>query len=177
MITAAMLDPVAAQVVRTGRIVTAFRSTGVSELDVDGVVAVPEAIDVRATPTEDEAEDSEPVALHVVPDGGAKLAAAEDALEEATAHVTAAEQELAEAEGAVEELNARRLQLQGEAASCGDGSRRSRTTSTRSTRTSRRPRTPATTRRWCSARLVPPGPRPRRSWPGCATESCTPAFR
>ena len=73
------------------------------------------AIDVRATPTADEAEDAEPVALHVVPDGGAKLAAAEDALEEATEHVTAAEQELAEAEGAVEELNARRLQLQGEA--------------------------------------------------------------
>jgi hypothetical protein len=115
MITAAMLDPVAAQVVRTGRIVTAFTSTGVSELDVESVVAVPEAIEVRATPTEEEAEDPEPVALHVVPDGGAKLAAAEDALEEATAHVTAAEQELAEAEGAVEELNARRLQLQGEA--------------------------------------------------------------
>jgi hypothetical protein len=113
MLTAAMLDPVAAQVVRTGRVVTAFTSTGISELDVEGVVAVPEAIDVRATPSPEEVEEA--VALHVVPDGGAKLGAAEDALEEATEHVAAAERELAEAQAAVEELNARRLQLQGEA--------------------------------------------------------------
>ncbi len=115
MLTAAMLDPVAAQVVRTGRVVTAFTSTGVSELDVEGVVAVPEAIDVRATPLPDEAEEPDAVALHVVPDGGAKLAAAEEALEEANEHVATAERELAEAAAAVEELNARRLQLQGEA--------------------------------------------------------------
>jgi len=115
MLTAAMLDPVAAQVVRTGRVVTAFTSTGVSELDVASVVAVPESIDVQATPVSSEAEEPEPVALHVVPDGGAKLAAAEDALEEATQHVTAAERELASAEAVVEELNARRLQLQGDA--------------------------------------------------------------
>ena len=115
MLTAAMLDPVAAQVVRTGRIVTAFTSTGVSELEVENVVAVPDAIDVRATPMEAEAEQPDPVALHVVPDGGAKLAAAEDALAEATEHVAATERELTQAERAVEELNARRLQLQGEA--------------------------------------------------------------
>jgi len=113
MLTAAMLDEVAAQVVRTGRVVTAFTSTGVSDLDVAGVVAVPESLDVQATPVA--AEEAEPVALHVVPDGGAKLAAAEDALEEAGRHVTAAERELAEAEAVVEELNARRLQLQGDA--------------------------------------------------------------
>jgi len=115
MLTAAMLDEVAAQVVRTGRVVTAFTSTGVSDLDVAGVVAVPESLDVQATPVAGEAEESEPVALHVVPDGGAKLAAAEDALEEAGRHVTDAERELAEAEAVVEELNARRLQLQGDA--------------------------------------------------------------
>jgi hypothetical protein len=115
MLTAAMLDEVAAQVVRTGRVVTAFTSTGVSELDVASVVAVPESLDVRATPVAGEAEEAEPVALHVVPDGGAKLAAAEDALEEAGQHVTAAERELTEAEAVVEELNARRLQLQGDA--------------------------------------------------------------
>ncbi len=115
MLTAAMLDPVAAQVVRTGRIVTAFTSTGVSELDVESVVAVPEAIDVRATPVEGGTDEEEPVALHVVPDGGAKLAAAEEALEEAEQHVTAAERALTEVKAAVEELNARRLQLQGEA--------------------------------------------------------------
>jgi hypothetical protein len=115
ILTAAMLDEVAAQVVRTGRVVTAFTSTGVSELDVASVVAVPESLDVRATPVAGDAEEPEPVALHVVPDGGAKLAAAEDALEEATQHVTAAERELSEAESVVEELNARRLQLQGDA--------------------------------------------------------------
>jgi hypothetical protein len=115
MLTAAMLDEVAAQVVRTGRVVTAFTSTGVSDLDVAGVVAVPESLDVQATPVAGEAEESEPVALHVVPDGGAKLAAAEDALEEAVRHVTDAERELAEADAVVEELNARRLQLQGDA--------------------------------------------------------------
>jgi hypothetical protein len=115
MLTAAMLDPVAAQAVRTGRVVTAFTSTGVSELDVASVVAVPESIDVQATPVSSTEEESEPVALHVVPDGGAKLAAAEDALEEAGQHVTAAQRELAEAEAVVEELNARRLQLQGDA--------------------------------------------------------------
>jgi hypothetical protein len=115
ILTAAMLDPVAAQAVRTGRVVTAFTSTGVSELELDGVVAVPEAIDVRATPVEAPPEETEQVALHVVPDGGAKLAAAEDAVAEAGEHVEAAEGELSEAESAVEELNARRLQLQGEA--------------------------------------------------------------
>ena len=115
MLTAAMLDPVAAQAVRTGRVVTAFTSTGVSDLDVASVVAVPESIDVQATPVSGEVEEPEPVALHVVPDGGAKLAAAEDALEEATEHVTSAEHELTEAEAVVEELNARRLQLQGDA--------------------------------------------------------------
>jgi hypothetical protein len=115
MLTAAMLDPVAAQVVRTGRVVTAFTSTGVSDLDVASVVAVPESIEVRATPVAGDDDDVEPVPLHVVPDGGAKLAAAEDALEEATEQVTAAERELAEADAAVEELNARRLQLQGDA--------------------------------------------------------------
>lgn len=118
ILTAAMLDEVAAQVVRTGRVVTAFTSTGVSDLDVTSVVAVPESLDVRATPVAGDAdgdEEAEPVALHVVPDGGAKLAAAEDALEEATQNVTAAARELAEAEAVIEELNARRLQLQGDA--------------------------------------------------------------
>ena len=38
----------------------------------------------RPPPCRGEVEEPEPVALHVVPDGGAKLAAAEDALEEAT---------------------------------------------------------------------------------------------
>ncbi|MCW2759987.1 MAG: hypothetical protein JWR85_188 [Marmoricola sp.] len=120
MLNAAMLDPVAAQVVRTGRVVTAFTSTGVSELDVESVVALPDALDVQAVavqaPVDEPADDeAPPVGLHVVPDDGARLAAAEDALEEATGRLTGAEQELAEIEESVEKLNARRLQLQGEA--------------------------------------------------------------
>lgn len=116
MLNAAMLDPVAAQVVRTGRVLTAFTSTGVSELDVEAVVALPQALEVRATSVEG-AEDREPgpVGLHVVPDDGVKLAAAEDALEQAVGRVTEAEEELAEVEQSLEALNARRLQLQGEA--------------------------------------------------------------
>jgi hypothetical protein len=113
MLNAAMLDPVAAKVVRTGRVLTAFTSTGLGDLDVEGVVAVPEALDVEARPVE--AEEQAPPELRVVPDTGAKLAAAREALEEATGNVEAAERELAEVEAAVERLNARRLQLQGEA--------------------------------------------------------------
>jgi vacuolar-type H+-ATPase subunit I/STV1 len=118
MLTAAMLDPVAAQVVRSGRVLTAFTSTGVSELDVESVVALPDALDVHASPVEGAAEGEEvpsPVGLHVVPDTGAKLAAAEDALEEASGQVVEAEQELGEVEQLMESLNARRLQRQGEA--------------------------------------------------------------
>ena len=117
MLTAAMLDPVAAQVVRTGRVVTAFTSTGVSDLDVAGVVAVPGSLEVQATsrPAPELPAGDGPPDLHVVPDQAAKRAAAEDALEEAEQHVSAAEAELAEAARSVDDLNARRLQLQGEA--------------------------------------------------------------
>lgn len=117
ILNAAMLDPVAAQVVRTGRVVTAFTSTGVSELDVEAVVALPDSLDVRAVPLEggDDEQPPAPVELHVVPDNGAKLAAAEEALEEATDRLAEAEQELDEVEESLAALNARRLQLQGEA--------------------------------------------------------------
>ena len=123
MLNAAMIDPVAAQAVRTGRVLLAFTSTGVSELDIESVIALPEALDVQAVPVEgpvDGAEEEggdegESVGLHVVPDDGAKLAAAEDEVEEAAGHLAAAEKELAEVEDSLESLNARRLQLQGEA--------------------------------------------------------------
>jgi hypothetical protein len=117
MLTAAMLDPVAAQVVRTGRVVTAFTSTGVSDLDVDAVVAVPGALDVQATPrpAQEAPAHEGPPDLRVVPDDAAKRAAAQDALEEAEQHVSQAEAELAEVARSVDDLNARRLQLQGEA--------------------------------------------------------------
>ncbi len=119
MLNAAMLDPVAAQAVRTGRVLTAFTSTGVSELEVSSVVALPDALDVQAVPIEGPAgeghDEEEPVGLHAVPDGGARLAGAEEAVEEAIGRVAQAERELSEVDASVEALNARRLQLQGEA--------------------------------------------------------------
>ena len=123
ILTAAMLDPVAAQVVRTGRVLTAFTSTGLSEIDVPAVVALPERLDVRAAPQQSPhgregagaGAGAAATGLHVVPDNGARIAAAEDALESATGELRAAQRELEEGELAVEDLNARRLQLQGEA--------------------------------------------------------------
>jgi len=122
MLNAAMIDAVAAQAVRTGRVLSAFTSTGISELDVSSVIALPDALDVKAVPVDGPAEDGEEagddgesVGLHVVPDDGAKLAAAEDEVEEAAGHLAAAEKDLGEVEDSMESLNARRLQLQGEA--------------------------------------------------------------
>ncbi|MCW2780098.1 MAG: hypothetical protein JWR35_547 [Marmoricola sp.] len=109
VLNAAMLDPVAADVVRTGLLVAAFTSTGVDELDVPSVVAIPEALGVRAASTVHEAPT-----LHVVPDDAIKLEAAQDAVDAAAGQVTEAEGVLAEIDGSLEKLNARRLQLQGE---------------------------------------------------------------
>ena len=114
MLTAAMLDPVAAGVVRSGLVLTAFTSTGVSELDVAAVCAVPDALgdDVahRASATERPAPS-----LHLVPeDDRVRREAAADAVEEADRAVEEARAELAEVEGTVKDLQARRLQLQGE---------------------------------------------------------------
>jgi len=119
VLTAAMLDPVAAQVVRTGRLVTTFTSTGVSEVDVAAVVAVPEALGVAATPlaAPDGPADSEQAGptLRVVRDDRLRREAAEEALEEARHAVQVAQEGLAEVEGSVATLQARRLQLQAEA--------------------------------------------------------------
>jgi chromosome segregation ATPase len=114
MLTAAMLDPVAAQVVRSGLVVTAFTSTGVSELDVDAVCAVPEALgpDVshRAAATAREAPT-----LHLVPeDDRVRREAAQDEVDEASRAVEEARAELGEVEENLKTLRARRLQLQGD---------------------------------------------------------------
>ena len=66
-------------------------------------------------PAGEESDEDESVGLHAVPDGGARLAGAEDAVEEAIGRVAEAERELAEVDASMEALNARRLQLQGEA--------------------------------------------------------------
>jgi len=113
MLTAAMLDPVAAQVVRSGLVLTAFTSTGVSELDVDAVCAVPEALGPdahRATSQERPAPS-----LHLVPeDDRVRREAAQDAVDEASRAVDEARAELTSVEENVKMLHARRLQLQGE---------------------------------------------------------------
>lgn len=114
VLTAAMLDPVAAQVVRSGLLLTAFTSTGISEVDVEAVCAVPEALgpDVahRARSTEREAPS-----LRLVPeDDRVRREAAQDAVEEATRGLEEAREELAHVEANVKNLHARRLQLQGE---------------------------------------------------------------
>ena len=117
VLTAAMLDPVAAQVVRTGRLVTTFTSTGVSEVDVAGVVAVPEALGVAATPSDapDRPEEHAAPSLHVVRDDRLRLEAAREAREAAVEELATATTGLEEVEGSLETLQARRLQLQAEA--------------------------------------------------------------
>jgi vacuolar-type H+-ATPase subunit I/STV1 len=110
VLNAAMLDPVAADAVRAGLLVKAFTSTGVSQLDVDGVLAVPGAIGSRATPVERPKPE-----LRVVPeDGDLKRARAQDAVDQATAQVEAAQGEVDEAARAVADLEARRLQVREE---------------------------------------------------------------
>lgn len=114
MLTAAMLDPVSAQVVRSGLVVAAFTSTGVSEIDVDAVCAVPEALGPevahRATATERSAPS-----LRLVPeDDRVRREAAQDAVDEAVRAVEEAAEELEQVVANVKDLHARRLQLQGE---------------------------------------------------------------
>lgn len=109
MLNAAMLDPVAAAVLRSGLVVTAFTATGVSDLDVAAVCAVPEATGHQAV-----AVERKPPALHVVPDDAVRLEAARERVEEAVAELAAAQEELDHQKARVSTLTARRLQLQGE---------------------------------------------------------------
>jgi hypothetical protein len=114
VLTAAMLDPAAAKVVRSGLVLVAFTSTGVSELDVGAVCAVPEAVGEgrlhRASATERPAPS-----LRLVPeDDRVRREVAEDLVEAARRTVEESRGELAEVEETVKTLKARRLQLQGE---------------------------------------------------------------
>jgi hypothetical protein len=114
MLTAAMLDPVAARVVRSGLVLTAFTSTGISEVDVDAVCAVPEALGPDVAHRASSVERAAP-SLHLVPeDDRVRRAAAEDQVEEASRAVDEARAELAEVDDGLGKLRARRLQLQGE---------------------------------------------------------------
>lgn len=114
VLTAAMLDPVAAAVVRTGLVLTAFTATGVSDVDVEAVCAVPDALapEVRHRAS---SVERQPPGLHLVPeDDRVRREAAVDRVDEATRGVAEAREELDHIEGTVKTLRARRLQLQGE---------------------------------------------------------------
>jgi hypothetical protein len=114
VLTAAMLDPVAARVVRSGLVLTAFTSTGVSELDVDAVCAVPAAVGEDTAHRAGRTERAAP-SLHLVPeDERVRREVAQDRVEEARRTVAESHAELAEVEETVSTLRARRLQLQGE---------------------------------------------------------------
>jgi PncC family amidohydrolase len=114
VLTAAMLDPVAARVVRSGLVLTAFTSTGVSELDVDAVCAVPAAVGEDTAHRAGRTERATP-SLHLVPeDERVRREVAQDRVEEARRTVAESHAELAEVEETVSTLRARRLQLQGE---------------------------------------------------------------
>lgn len=113
MLNAALLDPVAADVVRTGLVLRGFTSTGISEVDVEAVCAVPDAVGHRATPVEPPEEHPAPQ-LHVVPDDTMKLAAAREKVEEAATQLADAERERDAAVQEVKRLQARRLQLREE---------------------------------------------------------------
>lgn len=107
VLNAAMLDPVAADVVRSGVLVKAFTSTGVSDVDVASVVAIPAAVGSRATPL-----DRPPTELRLVPeDDELKRARAQETLDDAAARVGHAQAEVDEAARAVADLEARRLQV------------------------------------------------------------------
>lgn len=106
MLNAALLDPVAADVVRSGLVLRGFTSTGVSTLDVEAVCAVPEALGHRAAPVERPAPQ-----LRVVPDDTIRLERAEEQLAEARESLAAAVREHEAALGEAKRLQARRLQV------------------------------------------------------------------
>jgi hypothetical protein len=112
-LTAAMVDPRCAEAVRSGLLVTALASTGVDEVDLSAAVATPEALGFSATPVEPTPPD-----LHVVPDPDADEKAVAEARQrqaETEAAVAKAREALEAAAADVAELEARGMQLQGEA--------------------------------------------------------------
>lgn len=117
MLTAAMIDPVAGEVVRTGRVLTGFSSTGVSSLDPAAVVALPAALEHRARALPEPGEAPE-LRLVAEDPGAAAETARREAEEELQEVEGRAEEALVERDALLEglaELDARRLQLQGEA--------------------------------------------------------------
>jgi hypothetical protein len=114
-LTAAMVDEGCATAVRSGLLVTSLSATGVDEVELDGAVALPEALGFTAT-IRDAPVPGKPD-LHVVPDpdrdekaraaAREELDAAEESLSEATEALETATAELTE-------LEARSMQVQAE---------------------------------------------------------------
>lgn len=113
-LTAGLVDPEAARAVRSGLLVRSLKATGVDTVDVAAAVALPEALGFAASPTA--AVPPAPPDLHVVPgdDAERRRDEADEALAAAEETAGAAEGELAAARTAVEDLQARSLQLQSE---------------------------------------------------------------
>ncbi|WP_432479819.1 hypothetical protein [Nocardioides sp. GXQ0305] len=112
-LTAAMVDPRCAEAVRSGLLVTALSSTGVDEVDLSKAVATPDALGFTASPVE-----PAPPELHVVPDPDADEKAVAEARERVATTEAAmgkAREALDAAAADVTELEARGMQLQGEA--------------------------------------------------------------
>ncbi|HEX7740390.1 MAG TPA: hypothetical protein VF426_12165 [Marmoricola sp.] len=107
MLNAAMLDPVAADVLRTGLVVVAFTATGVGSLDPAAVLAVPSSVGTRAVPVAAPAPD-----LHAVPDTDEiRRARLEEAVASVASTLSAAEADLAAAEQAASDSDAERLRI------------------------------------------------------------------
>lgn len=118
-LTAAMVDADCARAVRSGLLVAALTTTGVEEVDVAGALALPEALDHRATAAPATGGEELPARPHleVVPDPEADLKvrrAAEEALAEADDELATARSAYDEAAAEVSELEARSMQLQSE---------------------------------------------------------------
>ena len=114
-LTAAILDEECARAVRSGLLVAPLSATGVGSVDLGSALAVPEALGLTARPRE--AEPAPRPELHVVPDPEADEKARAEArqrVEEAEEELSSAREALATAGSAVEELEARGLQVQGE---------------------------------------------------------------
>lgn len=117
-ITAAMLDADAAEAVRSGLLVSALETTGLGDLDLRGAVALPGALGFEATTRAVPAPDpNSPPQLHVVPDPEAEVKArraADERLAETESVLAAATDEERSTQGAVEEMQAKNLQLRSE---------------------------------------------------------------
>ncbi len=114
-LTAAMVDEGVAAAVRSGLLVSAIATTGIDALDLTEHVALPETVGFSPTPVEQPAPKRPE--LHVVPDPDAeakKRAAALAVLRDAERAVEEATGDMAAAQDAVDDLEARSLQLQSE---------------------------------------------------------------